>query len=155
MTIRSVMTTRNFNDFKGGNEMNTLQIIGRLTKDPVIRYAGETPIASFTVAVDRHTKEKQADFIQCKAFNKTAELIEKYLAKGSQVGIEGSIQTGSYTNKDGIKVYTTDVIVEQVEFAESKNSSENSTSNINKTPAPGSDKFMSIPDGIEEELPFN
>jgi len=95
--------------------MNTLQIIGRLTKDPVIRYAGETPIASFTVAVDRHTKEKQADFIQCKAFNKTAELIEKYLVKGSQVGIEGAIQTGSY-DKEGQKIYTTEVIVNRIEF---------------------------------------
>ena len=95
--------------------MNTTQIIGRLVKDPVVRYAGETPIASFTVAVDRHTKEKQADFISCKAFNKTAELIEKYLFKGSQVGIEGSIQTGSY-EKDGQKIYTTDVVVNRIEF---------------------------------------
>ena len=96
--------------------MNTVQIIGRLTKDPVVRYADELAIAQFSVAVDRHTKEKKTDFINCKAFGKTAELIEKYVTKGSQIGIEGSIQTGSYENKDGQKVYATDVAVSKIEF---------------------------------------
>ena len=142
--------------------MNKVILMGRLTRDAEIRYSqGEssTAIARFSLAVDRRFRrdndEQSADFINCVAFGKTAEFLERFGRKGTKFVLEGRIQTGSYTNKDGIKVYTTDVIVEQVEFAESKNSSENSTSNINKTPAPGSDKFMSIPDGIEEELPFN
>lgn len=142
--------------------MNKVMLMGRMTRDAEVRYTqGEnsSAVARFTLAVDRRFQrqgdEQTADFISCVAFGKTAEFIEKYGHQGTKFVVEGRIQTGSYTNKDGIKVYTTDVIVEHVEFAESKNSSENSTSNVNKTPAPGSDKFMNIPDGIDEELPFN
>ena len=137
--------------------MNKVVLIGRTTKSPELRYAPGTgtAVCRFTLAVPRAFKKDEAEFINCVAFGKIGETIAQYVLKGRQVAISGSIRTGSYDNNAGNKVYTTDVIVEQVEFAESKNSSENSTSNVNKTPAPGSDKFMSIPDGIEEELPFN
>ena len=131
--------------------MNRVIEIGRLTKDPDVRWTQGNPqtcIARFTLAVDRRFKkdgEASADFISCVAFGKTAEFIEKYFRQGNKAVIEGRIQTGSYTNKDGQKVYTTDVVVESVEFGESKKASD---------PAPAPDKFVSIPEGIDEELPF-
>lgn len=157
--------------------MNKVILMGRLTRDPDIRYsAGEnsTAVARYTLAVDRRYKrdgEPTADFIGCVAFGRSAEFAEKYFRQGIRIVISGRIQTGSYTNRDGVKVYTTDVIVEDQEFAESKSASaENSGSfgaaggfggNYDKAPAapasaPASaDGFMNIPDGIDEELPFN
>ncbi len=137
--------------------MNKVILMGRLTRDPEIRYSqGENAmaIARYTLAVDRHfAKEGQqsADFISCVCFNKSAEFAEKYLHQGIKICITGRIQTGSYTNKDGVKVYTTEVVVEDQEFAESKKSQEGGR------PEPGaasSDGFMSIPEGVEDELPF-
>lgn len=107
--------------------MNKVILVGRLTKDPEVRQAGETSVARFTIAVDRRFKkegEQAADFPSIVAFGKTAEFTEKYFKKGMKVAIEGRLQTGSYTNKDGVKIYTTDVIAEAVEFAESKKTSE-------------------------------
>lgn len=135
--------------------MNKVILIGRLTKDPEIRYSnGEnsTAVARYTIAADRKYKKQgdsqTADFIQCIAFGKNGEFAEKYLHKGTKICVEGRIQTGSYTNKDGNKVYTTDVVVESHEFVESKsnNSSGGGSSN--------NDGFMNIPDGVENELPF-
>ena len=135
--------------------MNSVQLIGRLTRDPDVRYTdGGSTIARFSLAVDRRFKQEggeTADFINCIAFGKTAEFIEKYIFKGTKIALNGRIQTGSYTNKDGVKIYTTDVVVENVEFAESKN---NNAGNNTFTPAPNGD-FMSIPDSIDEELPFS
>lgn len=134
--------------------MNKVILTGRLTKDPDTRYSqGNEPmcIARYTLAVDRRFKkdgEQNADFINCVAFGKTGEFAEKYYRKGTKIAIVGRIQTGSYTNQDGKKVYTTDVVVEEQEFAESKKSNE-------PAPAPtDSDGFMKIPDGVEDELPF-
>jgi single-strand DNA-binding protein len=135
--------------------MNSVQLLGRLTRDPDVRYTdGGSTIARFSLAVDRRFKQEggeTADFINCISFGKTAEFIEKYFTKGIKIALNGRIQTGSYTNKDGVKVYTTDVVVENVEFAESKGSN---AENAAPAPAPNGD-FMSIPDGIDEELPFN
>lgn len=138
--------------------MNKTILIGRSTKDADVRYSqGEKPmaIASITLAVDRKVKkgeEKVTDFINCKAFGKTAEVIEKYVTKGTKIAVVGRIQTGSYTNKDGQKVYTTDVVIDEMEFCESKNSQQ---SNNQAAPAPNGDMgFMNIPDGISDELPF-
>ena len=135
--------------------MNSVQLIGRLTRDPEIRYTdGGASIARFVLAVDRRFKQENgadADFINIVSFGKTAEFIEKYFHKGMKITLNGRIQTGSYTDKDGKKVYTTDVVAENVEFCESKGTSSN-----NDAPAPASDgDFMSVPDGIDEELPFN
>ena len=138
--------------------MNKVILMGRLTRDPDIRYSqGEkaTAIARISLAVDRKFKQEgqpTADFINCLAFGKRAEFFEKYCKKGTKLVIEGSWQTGSYTNKDGNKVYTNDCLIENVEFAESKTSSGNQN---NTEPAGNSDGFMNIPDGIDEELPFN
>lgn len=133
--------------------MNKVNLIGRLTRDNEIRYStgsNATAVLRNTLAVDRKFKkegEATADFINIIAFGKTAETMDKYLVKGNKLAITGHIQTGSYTNKDGIKVYTTDVIVEEFYFIESRAKSQVSES---------SDGFMSIPDGLEEEgLPFN
>lgn len=127
--------------------MNKVILIGRLTKDPEVRYTnGETPlaIARYSVAVDRQSKEESAaDFIGCVAFGKQGEFAEKYLHKGMKVAVEGRIQTGSYTNKEGKKVYTTDVVVERHEFAESK-ASENTSD----------EGFMNFPPNIDDEIPF-
>lgn len=142
--------------------MNKVILSGRLTRDAEIRYSqGEnsTAVARFTLAVDRRFKregdEQTADFISCVAFGKTAEVVEKYCKQGTKLVIEGRWQTGSYTNKDGVKVYTNDCMVEQLEFAESKAASEGNSSR----PAPSnaaSDGFMNIPDGVEDEgLPFS
>lgn len=144
--------------------MNKVELVGRLTRDPEVRYTnGEnaSAIARFSVAVNRRFKNNEgnydADFINCVAFGKSAEFIEKYFKKGMAIGISGRIQTGNYTNKDGVKVYTTDVVVEEAEFVESKNSGgasapSNAPTNDNVSSADG---FMNIPDVIDEELPFN
>ena len=135
--------------------MNKVILIGRLTKDVEVRHTGETAVARYSLAVDRKFKregEPTADFINCVTFGKNAEFAEKYLKKGTKIAVTGRIQTGSYTDKDGKKVYTTDVIVEEHEFCESKGSGTNE--NDVPTFKPDSNGFISIPDGIEEELPF-
>ena len=146
--------------------MNKVELIGRLTHDVEMR---QTPngvsLARFSIAVTRRFKnsngEYDADFINCVAFGKTAEFLERFGRKGTKFVLEGRIQTGSYTNKDGQRVYTTDVVAENVEFAESKNASgggDNSGFTPSDRPSPSSaagDGFMNIPDGIDEELPFN
>ena len=140
--------------------MNKVILVGRLTKDPEVRYSqGEnaTAVARYTVAVDRRFKrdgEPTADFIPCVVFGRSAEFAEKYFRQGLRVAISGRITTGSYTNKDGIKVYTTEVTVEEQEFAESK---ANKTSNQQSVPtnASSGDGFINVPDDIPEELPFN
>lgn len=142
--------------------MNKVILMGRLTRDPEVRYTqgdNASAVARFSLAVDSRFKkdgDQTADFINCVAFGKTGEFIEKYGHKGTKFVVEGRIQTGSYTNKDGQKVYTTDVVVEQVEFAESKASADgNTTNNTANSNAPTYTSFMDIPDGIDEELPFN
>lgn len=143
--------------------MNKTQLVGRLTRDPEVRYSqGEnaSAIARFSIAVNRRFKNAEgnyeADFINCVAFGKSGEFIEKYFKKGMAIGVTGRIQTGSYTSKDGVKVYTTDVVVEEAEFVESKGSGENNASTNNTTqPTENQAGFMNIPDGIDEELPFN
>ncbi len=137
--------------------MNSVQLIGRLTRDPEIRYTdGGSTIARFSIAVDRRIKQEggeTADFINCVAFGKTAEFIEKYFGKGKKMALNGRIQTGSYTNKDGTKVFTTDVVAENVEFVESKGGNESFNSGTSSKPT--DDGFMNIPDDIDEDLPFN
>ena len=147
--------------------MNKVILMGRLTRDPEVRYSqGEQAmaVARYTLAVDRRGRrdgdQQTADFINCVAFGRLGEFAEKYLRKGTKIAIVGHIQTGSYTKADGSKVYTTDVVVEECEFAESKSASDNHTSSFTPIdrPAPSSaagDGFMNIPDGIDEELPFN
>ena len=147
--------------------MNKVILMGRLTRDPDIRYSqGENAmaIARYTLAVDRRgrrdgSSDQTADFISCVSFGKTAEFAERYLRQGTKLVVEGRIQTGSYTNKDGQKVYTTDVVVENCEFAESKNSASDAGNYSSSRPEPTSaagDGFMNIPDGVEDEgLPFN
>ena len=124
--------------------MNSVILIGRTTKDIELRYSqnGNMAIARFTLAVDRASKERGADFISCIAFGKTAELLEKYVPKGRKIAIQGHIQTGSYDSKDGHKVYTTDVIVDRMEFCESRQDNENK---------PDADGFVPMAD---ENLPF-
>ncbi len=150
----------------GGIKMNKVILMGRLTRDPEVRYsqgANPTAIARYTLAVERRFKrdgEPTADFINCVALGKAGELAEKYFRQGLKVTVAGRIQTGSYTNRDGVKVYTTDVFVEEQEFAESKNSENananaNSNSNPNSTQANTSDGYMNIPDGVDDELPFS
>lgn len=163
--------------------MNKVVLMGRLTRDPDIRYTqGENPmcIARYTLAVDRrfardNNNQQNADFISCIAFGKSGEFVEKYLKRGMKVAVTGRIQTGSYTNRDGQKVYTTDVVVEEHEFAESRNAGSGSAAAAPPPvaepvkPAEGStgqsgprqeykqqsmDGFMNIPDDIDEELPF-
>ena len=143
--------------------------MGRLTRDPEVRYsqgANSLAIARYTLAVDRRFRregEATADFINCVAFGKQAEFAERYLRQGVKIAVTGRIQTGSYTNRDGQKVYTTDVVVEEQEFAESKGSADVNRGNSGfqaaaPAPAPAfdaGDGFMNIPDGIDEELPFN
>lgn len=144
--------------------MNKAILMGRLTRDPEIRYSqGENAVAvgRYTLAVDRKTakqgEERAADFISCICFGKSAEFAEKYLRKGMKILITGRIQTGSYTNKEGMKVYTTDVVVEEQEFAESKASAGNAGRQQDEgfPNVKGNEGFMNIPDGLEEELPFN
>lgn len=148
--------------------MNKVVLMGRLTRDPEVRYsAGEnaTAVGNYTLAVDRRFKrdgEPSADFIRCVCFGRNAEFAEKYLRQGTKIVISGRIQTGSYTNRDGHKIYTTDIVIEEQEFAESKAASQNSSgyqpqtnTSQNEYGPVGADGFMNIPDGIDEELPFN
>ncbi|NBJ94114.1 single-stranded DNA-binding protein [Parablautia muri] len=151
--------------------MNKVILMGRLTRDPEVRYSqgdNAMAIARYTLAVDRrftrnNSDGNTADFIGCVAFGRSGEFAEKYFRKGTKVVVTGRIQTGSYTNKDGVKVYTTDVVVEDQEFAESKNNSSSAgmdggfSGGMSRTPEPSGagDGFMNIPDGIDEELPFN
>lgn len=143
--------------------MNKVILMGRLTRDPDVRYSqGEksTAVARYTLAVDRKFKkdgDASADFINCIAFGKNGEFAEKYLRQGTKIAVVGRIQTGSYTNKDGIKVYNTDVVVEEHEFAESKKAAGENSGNASKqSNAFPTDKggFMNIPDEIDEEIPF-
>lgn len=139
--------------------MNKVILSGRLTSDPEIRYTtgNEHTIASFTLAVDRkvarNNGETTADFIRCMGWDKKAEFLEKYCHKGTKLLLTGRIQTGSYTDKDGKKVYTEEVIAEELEFAESKKADSNAEPKNNCPPA-DADGFMNIPDGIDEDLPF-
>ena len=154
--------------------MNKVILMGRLTRDPEVRYTqgdNAMAIARYTLAVDRRFNrnngdDQTADFIGCVAFGRAGEFAEKYLRKGTKLVVTGRIQTGSYTNKDGVKVYTTDVVVEDQEFAESKNSGSNdgfsggfgggnNFGSSRPEPSGAGDGFMNIPDGIDEELPFN
>lgn len=154
--------------------MNKVILMGRLTRDPEVRYSqneNSTAVARFSIAVDRRFKrdgEPDADFFNCTAFGKQAEFCEKYLRKGTKMLVTGRLQNDNYTNKDGQQVYSVRVMVDEMEFAESKNAGGTSSSDL--TPAPASqastapagnalpaagDGFMNIPDGIDEELPFN
>ena len=151
--------------------MNKVILMGRLTRDPEIRYSSgenQTAVARYTLAVDRRFRrqgdEQTADFINCVVFGRGAEFAENYLHQGTKIVATGRIQTGSYTNKEGQKVYTTDVVVEDQEFAESKSNQGNNSSSAasvakptpNPNPsAPDDNGFMNIPDGLDEELPFN
>lgn len=142
--------------------MNKVILMGRLTRDPEVKYTqGDNAMAigRYTLAVDRRFKrdgEAAADFISCVAFGKQAEFAEKYLRQGIRIVVTGRIQTGSYTNRDGNKVYTTDVVVEEQEFAESKNAQNHAAGQAAAgKPQVDPDGFMNIPDGIDEELPFS
>ena len=157
--------------------MNKVILMGRLTREPDVRYSqnsdGSMAVARYTLAVDRRRArtnsdgaEQTADFISCVAFGRQGEFAEKYLHQGTKIAITGRIQTGSYTNREGQKVYTTEVVVEDQEFAESKASSDSYAASHPRTeaapatsmPSPSAasaDGFMNIPDGIDEELPFN
>ena len=152
--------------------MNKAFLVGRLTRDPNVSYSNgqdgsQMAIARFTVAVDRRVKreansgEQTADFISCMAFGKQGEFAEKYLKQGTKIVLEGRIQTGSYTNKDGVKVYTTDIVAEHLEFAESKaaaaQNGAGAQGGARPNPAQANpDGFMNIPDGVEDDgLPFN
>ncbi len=150
--------------------MNKVILMGRLTRDPEVRYsAGENAlaIARYTLAVDRRFRrdgEASADFIPCIAFGRAAEFAEKYFRQGLKIAVTGRIQTGSYTNREGQKVYTTEVVVEDQEFVESKAASDNYAASHPRTSAPeasmpnpgtAAEGFMNIPDGIDEELPCN
>lgn len=143
--------------------MNKVILMGRLTRDPDVRYTQrnssqeQTCIARYTLAVDRRFKrdsEQSADFIGCVAFGRDAEFAEKYFRQGTKIVITGRIQTGSYTNRDGQKVYTTDIVIEEQEFAESKKAAGQQDAQ-NTAYSENGDGFMNIPDGIDEELPFS
>lgn len=129
--------------------LNRVFLCGRLTADPTVRYANDKAVANFNLAVDRRSKDDGADFPSCVAFGKTAEFIEKYVKKGTKLIIEGRLQTGSYTDKDGRKVYTTNVVADNVEFAESKGSANAQPSEESKEP-----DFMKVDESIDSELPF-
>ena len=134
--------------------MNKTILSGRLTKDPETRYtqaAEPMAVSRYTLAVDRPGKkdgQQNADFISCVAFGKNGQFAEKYLKKGTKIIVEGHIQTGSFTNKEGKKVYTTDVVVDRQEFCESKRDASERASE------PANDDFVSVPDNVQEELPF-
>ena len=130
--------------------MNKVLLIARLCRDPEIRTGKDNLcVAKFTVACDRRGKDQEADFISCVAFGKTGEFVEKYFKKGMKVALEGRWQTGSYTNKEGQKVYTNDCVIEQCEFAESKKANEQTA-----PAAPQGDDFMNLPADISDEIPF-
>lgn len=143
--------------------MNKVILIGRLTRDPEVRYSEGNErmcIARYTLAVDRRIKQEgqqNADFIGCVAFGKNAEFVEKYLRQGTKIAVTGRIQTGSYTNREGRKIYTTDVVIEEQEFSESKAAAAGSQNRQQEPQRPEIDEngFMSIPDGVDEELPFS
>ncbi|MBQ8803390.1 MAG: single-stranded DNA-binding protein [Tyzzerella sp.] len=146
--------------------MNKVILMGRLTRDPEVRYSqGETAtaVARYSLAVNRRFKragEPDADFFNCVAFGRAAEFAERYLRQGTKIVIAGRLQTGSYTNRDGVRVNTIDIIVEEQDFAESKAASGASNNSYQASPAPSpsadiGDGFMNIPDGIDEELPFS
>ncbi len=151
--------------------MNKVILMGRLTRDPDVRYSTNDQtmaIARYTLAVDRRGRrdrnddnQQTADFISCVTFGKSAEFAEKYLKKGTKICVTGRIQTGSYTNKEGQKVYTTDVVIEDQEFAESKNAASGGGGEsfhqapAESAPQDAADGFMNIPGGVEEDLPFN
>jgi len=144
--------------------MNKVILMGRLTRDPSVRYTQQNSsqesmcVARYTLAVDRRGSregQQSADFISCVAFGKNGEFAEKYLRQGMKMAVVGRIQTGSYTNRDGQKVYTTDVVIEEQEFAESKKAAGEQQTGSNEGYSVTDDGFMNIPDGIDEELPFN
>ncbi len=141
--------------------MNKVVLIGRLTKDPEVKYGqGQEPMAMarYTLAVDRRRgrqQEQTADFISCVAFGKGGEFAEKYLHKGTKIAVVGRLRTGNYTKQDGTKVYTTDVLVDEQEFCESKSAQSGTAPAQSSAQSGAIDGFMSIPDGIDEELPFN
>lgn len=142
--------------------MNKVILMGRLTRDPEVRYSqGAEPmaVARYTLAVDRRGRRDEngqnADFISCVAFARNAEFAEKYFRKGTKIAITGQIQTGSYNDREGRKVYTTDVVIEDQEFAESKSSQNGGNTQAPPEQSDAGDGFMNIPDGIDEELPFN
>ena len=149
--------------------MNRVILMGRLTRNPDIRYSqsgDNMAIARFTLAVDRRGRKSEngsdqqtADFISCVCFGKTAEFVDKYLRQGTKIAVTGRIQTGSYTNRDGQKVYTTEVVLDEIEFAESKNMQSNDAPVYRPAsrpePSAAGEGFMNIPDGIDDELPFN
>ena len=142
--------------------MNKVILMGRLTRDPETRYCNSgTAVARYTLAIDRYRREngQSADFINCVAFGKTAEVAEQHFYKGLKVVVTGHLQTGSYKNREGQTIRTTDVVIESQEFAESKSASsqasQSSQSSAAPSSAPSNDGFMNIPDGIDEELPFN
>lgn len=144
--------------------MNKVILMGRPTRDPNVSYSQNSDnmaIARITLAVDRKGRrtedgnQQTADFINCVAFGRQAEFMEKYIRQGTKIAVTGRIQTGSYTNRDGQKVYTTDVVLDEIEFAESKRETQNNAPSAPAYGAPDSDGFMNIPDGIDEELPFN
>ena len=150
---------------EGGKSMNKVVLMGRLTRDPEIKYTtgqDSKAVAKYTLAVDRRYARRDepssqtADFISCTAFGKAAEFAEKYFNKGMKIAISGHIQTGSYTNREGQRIYTTDVIIEEQEFAESKRQDGHTGSGAGSDARqqPDEDGFINIPDGIEEELPF-
>ena len=132
--------------------MNKVILIGRLTRDPEIRTAQDgLTIARYSLAIDRQDERKQADFFRCVTFGKNAEFVERYLKKGTKVAVTGRLQSGSYTDRDGRKVYTVEVVTENHEFVESKAAAERNEQQIETS----ADGFMNIPDGIDEELPFS
>ncbi len=143
--------------------MNSVNLTGRFTREPEVRYTdGGSSVVRFTLAADRRFKTENgpsADFISCVAFGKTAEFIEKWFSKGMKMELTGRIQTGSYTNQEGQKVYTTDVIAEQVGFSERRSASQKQGNQSqgygNDYDPAGEDGFMNIPEDIDEELPFN
>lgn len=137
--------------------MNKVILVGRLTRDPEVRYTDSgTSIARFSLAVDRKYKregEAEADFLNCTAFGKQAEFCEKYLKQGTKMVVVGRIQNNNYTDKDGQKVYSIQIMVDELEFAESKNASASQTS-ARPDPSTAGDGFMNIPEGLEDEVPF-
>ncbi len=144
--------------------MNKVIMMGRLTRDPEVRYSqgvSQIAIARFSLAVDRKWKregEPDADFFNCTVFGRQADFVEKYLRKGIKIIVAGRIQNDNYTNKEGQKVYAVQIIVDEIEFAESKNAAATNGAVMQNTPSPSQatgDGFMSIPDGAEEEMPFN
>lgn len=135
--------------------MNKAILLGNLSRDPDVRQSGETKVARYTLAVDRRGKNQEgADFISCVTFGRGADFAEKYLKKGTKILVIGRISTGSYTNKDGVKIYTTDVVVDEHEFVESRAVADTAQKEEPKHNDAGVEGFLHVPDGIEEDLPF-